>query len=245
MKSTRSVCIALALPLLLAGAASANPITYTATPYTGSPAQVEVRLEQTAADQVTVTLSVNTAVSLADLRGFFFNVAGSPTGVAVAGPDVTQFVADAYTGAKGSGVQNLGGGNTISPEGPFDVGVEIGGPGLKGGADDIGTTTFTVSRPGGLSVADLTSVNDPVTGGGLNELLFAVRLTSVGTGNSREGSSKLGVTTGNIPPLQVPDPDVIPEPATLGTFGLLAVAGAALYRRRGSAELVRRPSGSR
>jgi hypothetical protein len=117
----------------------------------------------------------------------------------------------------------VGGGNNINPEGPFDVGIELGNPGI-GGGDDFQTSVFKVTRTAGGLLSAMTSETDP----GPNELLFAVRVTSVG--ENRQGSSKLGVSEGPI--IIVPDPDVVPEPATIAVLGAMTGLGALGYRVR-------------
>lgn len=114
-----------------------------------------------------VTLTVDTSTGiLGDIRGWFFNTLTAVDDAL--GADVTDFQAD---------TSNLGNGANINPFGPFDYGVEIGGPGI-GGGDDIQSTSFT------LSGAGLSEDSFFVTG-------QALRVTSVGPDGLREDSLKL------------------------------------------------------
>ena len=123
----------------------------------------------------------------ADLRGLFFDVAvENPEDLSVSGGDeLTTYDTDDVT--------NLGGGNNVNglaEDGGFDVGISFGTSGI--GKDDIQTTSFTLTYPGGLTLADLSGMD------------FATRLTSVGEEDgSRDGSLKLA---GEAPLIQ-PDPD--------------------------------------
>ncbi|SEO95352.1 hypothetical protein SAMN04490248_11732 [Salinihabitans flavidus] len=123
--------------------------------------------------------------SIGDLRGLFFDVAdeGILEGLTITGDDVTrsEFEAD--------GVTNLGQGNNLNGEivnenGAFDGGVSFGTPGA--GKDDIQETSFILSHPDGLSLADFEGQD------------IGLRLTSVGEeGGDRDGSLKL---IGQCPP---------------------------------------------
>lgn len=128
--------------------------------------------------------------TLGDLRGMFFEVADQsllPT-LSIAGDDITDSM------IRADGVTNLGGGANVEGQvarevGAFDLGVEIGRSGLKGGADDIQSTQFTISSTAGpLSLAMFENVDT------------ALRVTSVGGEDSRDGSLKLvgDVLTGAV-----------------------------------------------
>jgi hypothetical protein len=219
----------LALGLCLALSASparAESISYILTPFTGDPAQVRLTLDDTTtAGAITFTVQLVSGTT-ADLRGVFFNFTGDPGTLTITGPHVTS--------VQTAGVTDLGHGANIHPEGPFDIGVEIGTQGI--GQDDIASTTFTVAGPS-LTLAQFTTETDPVTPDGELSLLFAVRLTSVGA--DREGSSKLGVSTDTpptpgSPPISSTPPVHTPEPLSLVLWGLAALgfAGCARQARR-------------
>jgi VCBS repeat-containing protein len=125
----------------------------------------------------TVTVDTDSGY-IGDLRGLFFQVADEALlgGLTVSGADVTDSDAAADAVSDLGNGANVNGGN----HGPFDVGVEIGTPGMS--ADDIQTTTFTLSHDSVDLTLDLIAEQD-----------FAVRLTSVGTegDGGREDSLKL------------------------------------------------------
>jgi hypothetical protein len=163
----------------------------------------------------------------------FVNFAGSNTlfsNLTATGTDVTQVVMSA------NNVSNLGGGVNTNPEGPFDIGVEIGTPGI--GGNDIQSTTITFSSSGSLTNAMFTTDTDPVTASGPNALLFAVRMTSVGLpGGPRDGSSKLGGNEGTNSGNPSGGPGVIvstdvPEPASMAVWAVAGAASFWLARRR-------------
>jgi hypothetical protein len=198
------------LALLVGGSpARAGIITFDATPYTGDPARAIVTFDDVSTPgSVWVGITVDTSLTLADINGFFFNVADESLlpGLSITG-DVTMVVKQANS------VMSAGPGNNIRGEGvgPFDVGVRIGTPGI--GEDDICSTALLISH----SSASLTNdmfVGATTEGGDI----FAVRLTSVGPEGSRNGSSKL--CNDGEPPTSVSIPHV-PEPSTLAGFGTL------------------------
>lgn len=227
-----------ALVCAAANTARADVLTYNAFPYTGSSAQATVTFKDGAdaavAGNVDVTITVVPSPNIGDLRGFFVNFAGSNTlfsNLTATGPNVTQVVKSA------DNVSNLGGGVNTNPEGPFDIGVEIGTPGI--GGDDIQSTTITFSSSAPLTNAMFTTDTDPVTASGPNALLFALRMTSVGLpGGPREGSSKLGGNEGTNPgnpgggPGIVPAAEVVPEPASMAVWAVAGAASFWLARRR-------------
>jgi hypothetical protein len=212
--------------------ARASILTFpSVVPYTGTTSQVSVTFRDGAdalsAGTVEVTIAVVANPNIGDIRGMFFNVSNNSllSGLSITGTHVTQTVFNA------GAVNNLGGGSNSNPEGPFDIGVEIGTPGI--GFDDIQLTTFVIDHDTlSLSNSDFTTETDPITGGGPNQLLFAVRMTSVGLlGGDRNGSSKLG----NGTPTPVPDPDPpthTPEPASLAIWTLGAATAAFIARRK-------------
>jgi hypothetical protein len=209
----------LAVPL-----AHADMITQIATAFTGDPAQVQVTLR----DGANVTLAGSVAIDLkvvgpqADLRGLFLNTLDESLlpGLLISGTNVTSVVKSANS------VTDLGGGANIHPEGPFDIGIELGTPGI--GKDDLSSVTVTLKSPvRALKIADFFTVPDPVTPAGSHALLLAVRVTSVLVGRERSGSSKLGIdapsgNTGGITsvPVHAPEPTAL---ALLAFGGVLAV----------------------
>ncbi|MFP4122823.1 MAG: PEP-CTERM sorting domain-containing protein [Coleofasciculus sp.] len=179
--------------------ADAAFVTFSANPFGDQSAgKVDFRLEEVGSD-VKFTVDVDSSVNNGgDLRGIWFDVANdSLLPLTITGSDITQTQQDA------NNVNNLGGGNNLNGGGtlaPFDVGLEIGTPGM--GSDFITSTMFTVS--------DVT----------LDQFLgqeFGVRLTSLG--DNRQGSTKLAAVA---PTEAVPEPLTILGSATaLGIGGLL------------------------
>lgn len=193
--------------LVATSTAGAATISATASPFTGDPLSVSVLIDDDAdPGNLVITVSVDGGGNTGDLRGFFAHVADESlvSGLSVVGGEITSDDFDV------DDVINLGGGNNLNGGGtpcPCDFGVEIGTSGM--GADDIQSTTFTLSH-----------VSEALTIALFTEQEFGVRATSVGMGSSRGGSSKL---SGQFP---------IPEPAT--SFMLLfGLAGLASVRADG------------
>ena len=204
----------------------ANAATFTLTEFTGDDAEVNLTVDQ-AGNNVKFTVDVNSdnTNSTGDIRGVFFNIADESLlpFLKIAGRNVTTVEKDA------NNVNKAGNGNNINPEGPFDIGVEIGTPGM--GKDDIQSTMFTISRSDNMFLdANLfTSVTDPATQSGPKELLFAVRLTSVGNFDSqRTGSSKVGVEKG-VEPLKTAS---VPEPASTAALGLFVLSAFGVVKKK-------------
>lgn len=183
-------------------AAHAASLSFSLNPFTGSNAKVDITLDDKAAGDGKVQFKVNVdrSVSLADIRGIFFNVADnvSLSGLKYVGSDITAFSAAGNVTSVGGNSNNLnGGGNSRS----FDVGLEIGSEGLKGGKDDFQSTVFTLSHSSmALNLSHFANQS------------FGVRLMSVGTANNREGSSKLDGSSPVLPPVAVPTPTPTPPP---------------------------------
>lgn len=169
-----------------------------------------------------------------DLRGLFFNVADNDL------INALQVTGTGFTEIKYN-TANLGNGALITPLGPYEIGIEIGGPGI-GGGDDFQEVNFTLSKVGGLTLGDFST----------NHLDYAVRATSVGIfGGSRDGSSKMiGTRFTEEPPCVVncnpcqgvdcdppgggqDNPNGVPEPVT-ASLGLISAVGLflATHRRR-------------
>ncbi len=162
---------------------------------TGTPADARItltELEGEDAGKIQVTVDVING-TIADLRGFFFNIENeSPQflrGLSVSGNDVTD------SKFRRNRANNTGGGNNMNGTGTnFDGAIEIGNPGI-GQGDDFQSTTFVLSHPDGLTLDMFENQN------------LGVRLTSVG--ENRNGSSKLVGNVGdiNFPPVAVDDID--------------------------------------
>lgn len=215
---TATTGIGLAIASSMGTAAKAASLSFSVSSPISSdstPAIVDLFLDDTGGSiKVDVKVADNSP-NIADLRGVFFNVLDNSllSGLSITGPRISQF-------ATGS-VSSLGQGNVITPGGPFEVGVEIGSAGLgKRGADDIRATTFTISHTSAsLTVNQFARQN------------FGVRLTSVGTGTNREGSSKLQGTAPDLPS-KPNKPTKVPEPGALGSFLLVGLGFMRLGKKQ-------------
>lgn len=215
--------VASALLVVLAAGPSANAglMTFTASPFTGSPAGATVTFDDgVSPGSVRVTVTVDPSPSVGDINGFFLNVGTESLlpGLSVSGPDVTLLVKSANAVTSAGPGNNVNGGGV----GPFDVGVRIGSPGI--GKDDIQSTSFVLSHEGVVLTNDLFAGATTEDGD-----VFALRLTSVGPAGSRNGSSKL---TNDVPPAEEP-PTQTPEPSTLLGLGTLGALGLLARRFRG------------
>lgn len=122
--------------------------------------------------------------TLGDLRGLFFDLNNDDPAFL----ETLDATGDDVTGElfQQDNVTNLGSGANVNGEvvnetGRFDAGVEIGSSGLKGGADDIQFTQFTLSSSEYYLTLDMVTSVDT-----------ALRATSVGDADgSRNGSLKL------------------------------------------------------
>ncbi len=156
-----------------------------------TPLQVQVTITEVGGS-LEVTLQV-LAGYIADLRGFFFNLADDTLidTLTVIGADITDKELDIDEDGNPEVDSVPPGEPNINPGGPFYVGIEIGSNGI--GSDDIPTTTITIDS----SARDLT----------LEDILgqeVGIRATSVGidadldgvADGGRNGSSKL---VGEVP----------------------------------------------
>lgn len=149
--------------------------------------------------KVTLAQSTNTPNN-GDLFGAFFNIAGSPTTSSnvVTGTNVTNYAFN---------TSNLGGGNNVTPAGPFDIGVTFGRSGSSGGL--LKSTMFNIT---GVTVNDF-----------LNQS-FAIRAQTSGPGaNGGNGSTKVIGT--------VPSGTAVPEPLTMLGAGA-AVGFGTIFKKR-------------
>ncbi len=181
---------------------NAASLSFNINQFTGDNAEVKIALDDTI-DPGSVKFTVEVVDPIADIRGVWFDISDDAllSGLSILGSDITKIEIDA------NNVNNLGGGNNLNGGGtlaPFDIGLEIGTPGI--GMDDFQMTMFTVSHDTEILTLD-NFVN----------LDFGVRLTSVG--ENREGSSKLAAVT---PPKPTkPTPQSVPEPRTWLSLTLL------------------------
>ncbi|WP_370684456.1 PEP-CTERM sorting domain-containing protein [Nostoc sp. KVJ20] len=198
-------------------------MNFTINDFTGSDTQVKFTLDDSIAGSGKVQFKVDYLSTgsnkIADIRGIFFNILDNSLlkGLQVVGTDVTnkQFGPAGSVTSVGSGSNNLNGGG-----GSFDAGVEIGQEGIGQGKGDIQSTIFTLSHTSqALTLAQFSQEN------------FGVRLMSVGSGNNRNGSSKLkGQAPYYTPP--PPPPKKVPEPTTVVALGLFAVGALRIAKKK-------------
>lgn len=202
--------------------ANAASLSFTINEFTGSDARVKFTLDDQAAGTGNIQFTVDYVPTgnntIADLRGVFFNIADDSllSGLQVTGGNITasQFGPAGTINQVGSRSNTLSGGSNLK----FDIGLEIGRQGISQG-DDFQSTTFTLSHASqALSLALFSEQN------------FGARLMSVGSGNSRNGSSKLaGQAPYYTPP--PPSPVKVPEPGMTLTFAFLAVGTGTLLKK--------------
>jgi hypothetical protein len=185
--------------------ASATTIETIAQSFTGNPIEVKVTLDDAGAGPGEILIGLEVlAGQEGDLRGIFLNLSDDSLldGIEATGPCVTD-VQKFDVVDLGQGANLLGGGSPC----PCDLGIELGTPGI--GKDDIQSTSFVLSHP------DVTLPLSLFQG-----QRVGVRVTSVGNGDHREGSSKTVA--------------IIPEPTTTGllVLGLTMLSAGRRHLRR-------------
>uniref|UniRef100_A0A8J6ZTJ4 PEP-CTERM protein-sorting domain-containing protein n=2 Tax=Desmonostoc muscorum TaxID=1179 RepID=A0A8J6ZTJ4_DESMC len=205
--------------------AHAASMNFTINNFTGADTQVKFTLDDLEGSgkvQFKVDYLSTGSNTIADIRGIFFNIKDDLllNGLKIENLAATDITANKFGPAGsissiGSGSNNLNGGG-----GSFDIGVEIGQEGIGQGKGDIQSTIFTLSHASqALTLAQFSEQN------------FGVRLMSVGSGNNRNGSSKLkGQAPYYTPP--PPPPVKVPEPATVAALGLFALGGLKVAKKK-------------
>lgn len=222
---------AVAISLSAFSPANAASINFTINEFTGDDTQVKFTLDDEIAGAGKVQFKVDFlstgSNTIADIRGVFFNILNDSllSGLQVVGTDITasKFGLAGTVDSVGSSSNNLNGGAGKKIDyNFFDAGVEIGQEGIGNGKGDIQSTTFTLSHSSqALTLAQFSEQN------------FGVRLMSVGSVSSREGSSKLkGQAPYYTPP--PPPPKKVPEPSTAAALGLFAVGVLRLTKKTNS-----------
>ena len=178
--------------------------------FEGRDTEVTVDITRYSDSSVGVTAYVSDGI--ADLQGLFFNLTDTFAAgdLNVYGRNVTSFTYSDNNTVK------IGGGVTMSGAGKFDLGVQIGTPGI--GKDDISSVSFTIESLSNKAI----SFTD----------LFGARLTSVGA--NRQDSRKLVGLCETPTPNPTMPPAAVPEPTTLLLLsaGVLGFAGLRKKFRR-------------
>ncbi|MBW4616982.1 MAG: hypothetical protein KME21_27815 [Desmonostoc vinosum HA7617-LM4] len=206
--------------------ANAASMNFTIDDFTGSDTRVKFTLDDAVAGSGKVQFKVDFlstgSNTIADIRGVFFNILDDTllTGLQVVGTDVTakKFGPAGTVDSVGSNSNNLNGNG--NQKNYFDAGVEIGQEGIGQGKGDIQSTTFTLFHNSkALTLAQFSEQN------------FGVRLMSVGSGNNRNGSSKLkGQASYYTPP--PPPPKKVPEPTTTVALALFALSTLKVVKKK-------------
>lgn len=204
--------------------ANAASMNFTINDFTGADTQVKFTLDDLNGSgkvQFKVDYLATGKNTIADIRGIFFNIKDDSllNGLKIENLAKTDVTATKFDAGKvtsvGSGSNNLNGGGVS-----FDAGVEIGQEGIGKGKGDIQSTIFTLSH-----------ISKALTLAQFSEQNFGVRLMSVGSGNSREDSSKLkGQAPYYTPP--PPPPKKVPEPGTVAALGLFALGALKVAKKK-------------
>lgn len=184
----------------------------------------------------TQTVSVSLTNSLTTLpggriTGFAFNL---PTGVTVSGYSALGAAGTTFTLLGGPSFNNS---VSVNPYGDADTGAALGGSWLGGGSPaggvavgQSGTWTFQLSGSGlgALTETDFFNLLTTGNGSGQNRVPFLVRFRGFDNG----GSDKVPGGFGDPPVDPTGDPEVVPEPATMVTLGILGGMGLMAYSLR-------------
>ena len=189
---------------------TANADTIYLTDFENRPGEARVEITNNNSGQIQLELSLIS--TMADIRGFFFDLNGNFDNFSITGSDVTTWNSDYFATDQSAIVlsnQNLFGSltNNVNLNGTgatFDFGVEFGSSGI--GNDDINQTTFFITNATELILGNLAGM----------------RLMSVGT--NRNGSLKLLGTYVSTNP--------VPEPATMLLLGIGLLGISALGRKK-------------
>ncbi|MDZ8237409.1 MAG: hypothetical protein RMZ69_09600 [Nostoc sp. ChiQUE01a] len=204
-------------------------MSFTINDFTGADTQVKFTLDDAIAGAGKVQFKVDYLSTgtntIADIRGIFFNIKDDSLlgglkieNLAATDVTATKFGDPGKVDSVGSNNNNLNGNG--NQKNFFDAGVEIGQEGIGQGKGDIQSTIFTLSHTSqALTLAQFSEQN------------FGVRLMSVGSGNNRNGSSKLkGQAPYYTPP--PPPPAKVPEPTTTVALGLFALGGLKVAKKK-------------
>lgn len=204
--------IAVAIGLWVAAHAHSVSAAWTTgigEPQRSAPSEVELLLDGTAAGpgKLFVTVTVIPSPNIGDLRGVYFHIADESLldGLSVTGPDVNDFEVAANS------VRRLANDNWINPWGDFDLGINIGTPGIED--DDIQTTSFVLAH-----------ATEPLTVQQFEFQEFGVRLNHVGLPGGRRSHLTYSKLTGTLP-------QAIPEPSSPLAIALGALMCLARTRR--------------